>query len=192
MCEKDPQTRFNTPKASKISVHYPFPDPEDQSLASLESLDRPCTITTPYVCKKSKRLHSRLFRAIRGERTPLLPFSASAHKAKTRAYYSATPQQKNTERISANKDKGLHEGAREGNGVPGGTRTPNPLVRRQALSSCNTLETNDLQRAKNPVAPTVAPEFKIDRKQALLETLRGMGRDELLALLADVLSGGGS
>jgi len=46
------------------------------------------------------------------------------------------------------------------------------------------------QRAENPVAPTVAPEFKIDRKQALLETLRGMGRDELLELLAEALTGG--
>jgi len=46
------------------------------------------------------------------------------------------------------------------------------------------------QHAKNPVAPTVAPEFEIDRKQALLETLRGMGRDELLELLAEALTGG--
>jgi len=44
--------------------------------------------------------------------------------------------------------------------------------------------------APNPVAPTVAPEFEIDRKQALLETLRGMGRDELLELLAEALTGG--
>ncbi len=38
--------------------------------------------------------------------------------------------------------------------------------------------------------PSVAPEFEIDRKQALLETLRGMGRDELLELLAEALTGG--
>ncbi|HOE66537.1 MAG TPA: hypothetical protein PLO62_08410, partial [Candidatus Hydrogenedentes bacterium] len=55
--------------------------------------------------------------------------------------------------------------------------------------SCNNQQNNDLQRAENPVAPTVAPEFKIDRKQALLETLRGMGRDELLELLAEALTG---
>ncbi len=54
----------------------------------------------------------------------------------------------------------------------------------------NLPDNNDLQHAENPVAPTVAPEFKIDRKQALLETLRGMGRDELLELLAEALTGG--
>jgi hypothetical protein len=45
---------------------------------------------------------------------------------------------------------------------------------------------NDLQTGAIPVTPNVTPESE---KTAILEALRGMGRDELLALLADALTG---
>ena len=38
-----------------------------------------------------------------------------------------------TDRILSNDDRGLQEVARKEDGVPGGTRTPNPLVRSQVL-----------------------------------------------------------
>ena len=40
---------------------------------------------------------------------------------------------------------------------------------------------------EDPVAPSVAPETGIDRKKALLEALRGVDRETLLEILADVL-----
>ena len=61
-----------------------------------------------------------------------------------------------------------------------------PDKRQEIVSDCTCVTCED---SANPVAPTVAPEFKIDRKQALLETLRSLGRDELLELLAEALTG---
>ncbi|GEM_PF-2875466 len=70
-------------------------------------------------------------------------------------------------------------------GAPGETRTHDPLLRRQVSTSCKGLGDNDLQSGENLVTPTVTPQIE---KGAILEALRGMGRDELLTLLADVLA----
>ncbi len=42
-----------------------------------------------------------------------------------------------------------------------------------------------------PVTPNVTPDSKMDPKERLLEALRGVDRETLLAVLADVLAGGG-
>ncbi|MBW7863587.1 MAG: hypothetical protein H3C30_04130 [Candidatus Hydrogenedentes bacterium] len=44
---------------------------------------------------------------------------------------------------------------------------------------------SDLQTPENPVTPPVTPEIE---KGAILAALRGLSKDELLGLLADVLA----
>ncbi len=48
------------------------------------------------------------------------------------------------------------------------------------------LNAQDLQSKQNHVAPTVAPEIE---KGAILDALKSMDKDTLIALLAEVLSG---
>ncbi|HPO16989.1 MAG TPA: hypothetical protein PLI09_26360 [Candidatus Hydrogenedentes bacterium] len=76
--------------------------------------------------------------------------------------------------------------ARKNTGAPGWTRTSGHRLRRQDTESCKDLGDNDLQKEENPVTPTVTPQIE---KGAILEALRGMGRDELLMLLAEALVG---
>ncbi len=47
------------------------------------------------------------------------------------------------------------------------------------------LHSNDLQSTKNPVTPNVTPE----EKRPILDALRGMDNDALIALLAEALAG---
>ncbi len=42
---------------------------------------------------------------------------------------------------------------------------------------------------QDPVTPNVTPEIPKDPKQALLDALRAMPKDELLAVLAEALGG---
>jgi hypothetical protein len=43
---------------------------------------------------------------------------------------------------------------------------------------------------REPVTPNVTPVSEMDPKERLLEALRGVDRETLLSVLADVLAGG--
>ena len=81
----------------------------------------------------------------------------------------------------------------EENGGPCRSRTCDLVIKSHRAEGCKPLENNGLHSEENPVTPQVTPESEkdatADPRQTLLDALRGVDRDTLLAVLADVLAG---
>ena len=74
-------------------------------------------------------------------------------------------------------------------GGPGRGRTYDQVIMSHLPPNRNSLQSNDLQRNENPVTPTVTPESRVDRKEALTDMLRSLDRETLLEALAVALAG---
>jgi len=77
------------------------------------------------------------------------------------------------------------QSAGEKNGGPCRIRTCDLVIKSHLSTGCKGLGDNNLQTGENPVTPTVTPKIE---KGAILAALRGLSKDELLGLLADVLA----
>ena len=93
-----------------------------------------------------------------------------------------------TDRVLTNKDRAGQQGAKKEDSGRSVIRTRDPLRVKQVSGASNDLEQANLQDGEKPVTPTVTPESQIDRKKALLEALRGVDRETLLEVLAEVLT----
>ena len=92
-----------------------------------------------------------------------------------------------TDRVLANKDKALQEGAREMNGGRSRTRTCDPLRVRQEDALRNSLSSLELQKQKRAVAPNVAPPDAHERLDDLRTSLLSLENTTLVELLAELL-----
>lgn len=86
---------------------------------------------------------------------------------------------------------GIRNQAREKDGGRHRTRTCDILRIRQAWAGCKVLRGNVLHGGVNPVTPNVTPDLEIDPKERLLEALRGVDRETLLAVITEALTGKG-
>ncbi len=59
------------------------------------------------------------------------------------------------------------------------------------VADCNPNDSTTYSDGELPVAREVAPGSKTDPRAVALEALKGLPREELLGLLADLMQGGG-